>query len=402
MKKFNLNKKYIEIALYVLFVIFATIVINKVITNIENISFGFTQILAVTKKVLMPFIIGFFIAYFLNPSARFIEKQFEIWDVAKKKPSKRRMLSVLMTYILYIGALVWIVAYLVPEISSNTQKLVVSLPKEAENLRSGGLSNNNIIQTAVDSVNELFSTDFDASKLVDDYIIGPLTDLFSQFPEMAGALIQGTMSVASTLLNVLLGVVIGFYMLCDKERFGDIIRRFLTAIFKKKTSETIIHLAHTSNNYFEKFFIGKVIDSAIIALIFFVICIIIRAPYAVLLSLIIGVTNMIPYFGPFIGAVPVILIVFLNNINNPLMVLWFAIIIFALQQFDGIFLGPKIIGDSIGLRPISVIFSILVGGALFGVLGMFFGAPAFAIILKAVNSLVDRRLNKVENQNGGI
>ena len=165
-------------------------------------------------------------------------------------------------------------------------------------------------------------------------------------------------------------------------------------MLSKKLANNLIQFCKEANYTFEKFFVGKIIDSTIIGIIFFVGAKLLKAPFAMLLSIIIGVTNMIPFFGPFIGAIPVIFITLMFDITNPLKAVWMAIFILLLQQFDGNILGPKILGDSIGIKPVGIIFSIIVGGAIFGPAGMFFGVPIFAVIFSVFNRFIDKKYSR--------
>ena len=159
-------------------------------------------------------------------------------------------------------------------------------------------------------------------------------------------------------------------------------------MFSKKQVESIASTIKYTNSVFNSFVVGKTIDSLIIAIIFFIGSIILNLPYPMLFAIIIGITNMIPYFGPFIGAVPVVA---LTILINPIKGLW--VLIFVLQQFDGVILGPRILGDSIGLKPIGVIFAIIVGGAIAGPLGMFFGVPIFSVIFTIFSNFVEKLYN---------
>ncbi len=226
------------------------------------------------------------------------------------------------------------------------------------------------------------------------YIEGFIRGFIEQFPKYVKKILSSTLNIATILLNVVLGIVISIYILFDKEIIGERSRKIVYAILPKKASENLIQFCKESNYTFEKFFVGKIIDSTIIGIIFFVGATLLKAPFAMLLSIIIGVTNMIPFFGPFIGAVPVIFITLMFDITNPLKSVWIGIFILLLQQFDGNILGPKILGDSIGIKPIGIIFSIIVGGAIFGPPGMFFGVPIFAVIFSAFNNFIDKRYNK--------
>ncbi len=374
-------------------VLCAIILFYKIINSFGYISGAVGYSVNVIIKFLSPFIYGFFIAYFLHPAMHFFETKvfLKIKGLANRL-SLRRMLSVITTYILLIGTVVWLIAYLVPEVAMSIDNLVQTLPQNFKYLEqtffvSGRTST---LDEILASFNEAFSTSYTSKELF-DMVLEPVFAAISSLPTVIGALFKGTINIAGVLLNFILGAVIGFYFLCDKEKIGAAIHKFLLVVFKRITVDRIIFVAKTSNLQFEKFFIGKVIDSTIIGGFFLSVCLFIRAPYAILLSLIIGVTNMIPYFGPFIGAVPVVFIVLLIS---PKLALWLTIAIIVLQQFDGIFLGPKIIGDSTGLKPIAVIFAILVGGKLFGPLGMFFGVPVFAVLKNMFTSIIDRRYDR--------
>ena len=150
----------------------------------------------------------------------------------------------------------------------------------------------------------------------------------------------------------------------------------------------VIHLARSTHYMLERFFIGKIIESIIVAVIFFIGCLFLHAPYSALLTLIIGVTNMIPYFGPWIGGAVAVIIVM---IRNPMQALWIGVFVLVLQQVDAAIIAPKILGDSTGLKPLDVIFAIFAGGALFGLIGMFLGVPVYAVIKSVVREIIDRR-----------
>ena len=216
-------------------------------------------------------------------------------------------------------------------------------------------------------------------------------NFLAQFPSYIKKILSSTINIASVLLNVVLGIVISVYILFDKEIIAKRSKKIVYALLSKKLANNLIQFCKEANYTFEKFFVGKIIDSTIIGIIFFVGAKLLKAPFAMLLSIIIGVTNMIPFFGPFIGAIPVIFITLMFDITNPLKAVWMAIFILILQQFDGNILGPKILGDSIGIKPVGIIFSIIVGGAIFGPAGMFFGVPIFAVIFSVFNRFIDKK-----------
>jgi predicted PurR-regulated permease PerM len=194
-------------------------------------------------------------------------------------------------------------------------------------------------------------------------------------------------SFASSALDIIIGLMIMVYILIDKEKIIALGKRVLYIWFSDAQVKNIVNTVKNTNNVFNSFFIGKTLDSIIIGLLFFIGALILDLPYSMLFALIIGLTNMIPYFGPFIGAIPVTA---LTVLDSPIKGLWVLIFIIILQQFDGIILGPKILGNSTGLKPIGVIFAIIVGGAIAGPLGMFFGVPIFSVALTALMNFIDK------------
>lgn len=391
MKKFSTNNNYFKIGLCGFIVIAASILFEKFLGNIDFIFEKLISSVNFMFEVFEPFIFGFFIAYFLDPIVN--------WGEHKVLPrmknfSNRRLLSVITTYIIFIGSLIWIFIYLIPEVAFSIQKFILIFPNTIKHFNS---SKYGFLYQILDTYNATFRTKYSLSNIA-ELIAMPFVKSISFLPDMANNILSRTFGFASTLLNFILGIVIAFYMLCYKQKFHLAAEKIIYVIFGRAKSEKIVSSFRQYNTVFQKFIIGKSIDSIIIGLMFFVICSFIRVPYLSLLSLIIGLTNMIPYFGPFIGAVPVVFIVLLNN---PVLAFWVAVTIFILQQFDGIILGPKILGDSTGLNPIEVIFAIIMGGALFGVLGMFFGVPVFAVILKILRDIANKKYEEIkENEQG--
>lgn len=394
MKKFKFEPKYLIPALYALFVICAAIAFEKTIGNIPSIGVAMQQWLTTILNILNPFVYGLFIAYFLNPAMSWIESRvFGKAKIFNAHPAFKRIMSVISTYIILIGGIIWIIAYLFPEVADSVRNLIVSTPAtmySMEAMWATYLSNNGALVDFLNVLNSTIYTNYQVKDLI-EMAVQPVIRAVSAMPNMINTLILQTLSAAYGILNFVIGMIIASYMLCDKEKFVRILTKLLYILFRKKSADKLMGVAQSSNTMFKKFFMGKAVDSTIIGAMFFVIAIFMRLSYPVLLALIIGVTNMIPYFGPFIGAVPVVLIVLLTNHR---MAVWTALAIFILQQFDGNILGPKILGESTGLSPIGVIFSILVGGATFGVLGMFLGVPVFAVISNIMLSLLDKKYDE--------
>ena len=198
-----------------------------------------------------------------------------------------------------------------------------------------------------------------------------------------------SMSILKTAINIILGLIISIYMIYSKDKFRFQAKRVVYAVFPEEKGDVLCSTLRECNDIFGAFLISKAIDSLIIGCICCVAMNIIGLPYAVLLSVIVGITNMIPYFGPFIGAVPGVLIFLCTDWELAIV---FAIMILIIQQFDGLILGPRLLGQSTGLSPIWVIFAITVGGAYFGVIGMFIGVPVVAVVAYLINKLINSRL----------
>lgn len=208
---------------------------------------------------------------------------------------------------------------------------------------------------------------------------------------LASGVTHGVVGAVGFVTNFIIGLIISVYLLNSKDTFLAQIKKLVLASFSEKTAEEIFNGAEYTNRTFGGFISGKIIDSIIIGIICFIVMTIFQWEYALLISCIVGLTNIIPFFGPFIGAIPSVLLLLLVN---PWHALYFVIFVLILQQFDGNILGPKILGDSTGLESFWVLFAVLVGGGLFGFIGMVIGIPVFAVIYYYVSRLVNSRLAK--------
>ena len=214
---------------------------------------------------------------------------------------------------------------------------------------------------------------------------------------MQGNFVSSFVSNAvSFLKNVFVGLIAAIYMLSSKDTFAAQSKKLIYSVFEVDTANMILENLRFVHKVFGGFISGKLLDSLIIGVITFFCITILNMPYVLLISVIIGVTNIIPFFGPFIGAVPSTMLILLANLDNPLKAVYFVLFILVLQQFDGNILGPKILGDSTGLASFWVLFAILVFGGLFGFVGMIVGVPLFAVIYSAISGLVNKSLRKRE------
>ena len=386
MNNFFKNNYNLRKSLYTLGIIIAAIIFYRYTENIRISAF-----IPIILGVLSPFIYGAVMAYLLNIGTRCIEKRifsnikyFKTNDPKIKK--RERILSISIAFLILIGVIIGIVSYIIPEIMSSVQNII----NIAIGLDYSGMKkwvDNFLIQNHIVLGSEAYNSLINSI----NNIMETFTDWLKYLPDMIWSIVTHTMSIASSLLNVVMGLIIAFYLLIDKEKVISLGIKIVRSIFSEKVSDIIVYNVKFINDTFNDFFTGKTLDSFIIGLIFFIGAMILNIPYPLLFSIIIAITNMIPYFGPFIGAVPVTI---LTVLVSPVKGIWVLLFIIILQQFDGIILGPKILGDSIGLKPIGVIFAIVVGGAIAGPLGMFFVVPMFACLSKLLFDFINRVYEK--------
>ncbi len=330
-------------------------------------------------SLLSPFMIGFAIAFLLNHPMMFIESKI-LGKIPISKGIKRSLASVL-AILLGICFVVLVAAMLLPQLVDSIISLVNSFPQYIQDfqklvltfIQEEGIESDRIIDYLTNS--GVFSN-------ITNYV----TDLIPQ-------MINYTYRLGSAIFDILVALISALYMLIDKERLLGYVKKSCYAIFALNDAKYLHRMALKSGEIFNNFILGKAIDSTIIGILCYICCSLLSLPYALLISVFVGITNMIPVFGPFIGAIPGI---FIMLIINPWDALTFAVLILIIQQFDGNILGPIILGDKLGLPSIGILFSVCIGGGLFGIVGMFIGVPVFAIIYYAYREWVNTRLDKKE------
>jgi predicted PurR-regulated permease PerM len=255
---------------------------------------------------------------------------------------------------------------------------------------------NDKVNALIDWVNRFTKQDSPLAVQLDDlitdgsdYLVDWIQKNFLNQPDWIASVTTGVYNVIRTIFNVIVGFIVSVYVLMTKETFIGQLKKIIYAIFRPKYGNVVMEVIHKADDVFGGFFIGKIIDSLIIGCLCFVGMYILRMPYTVLISVIIGVTNIIPIFGPYIGAIPSAILIFLVN---PVKGIYFIIFVLILQQVDGNIIGPKILGDTTGLSPFWVIFAILLFGGSFGVAGMLFGVPVFAVIYYVIKRIVEHIL----------
>lgn len=337
-------------------------------------------------SLMAPFFFGVAFAYLLNPVVNFFEtKVFNklVRKLHTKKIPKRkltRILSLGTSTIIFLGVLLSCFSFLIPEMIKSLQMLVNNVDvylANSKDLLIGLFGGNNEIRMLIDSNFSSFSSVLN-NVLNDDFI--------NRFIETVSIGLLGTVKF---IYNVAIGYIISLYILNDKEKFKAQFKKILYTFFSSDKVNIILENTRYTDKVFINFFSGRLIDALIVGILCFLGMLLFDMPYALIVSMIVGVTNVIPYFGPFIGAIPSAILILLVD---PVKCITFTIFIFILQQIDGNILAPKILGSKTGLSSFWVLFSLLIFGGLFGVIGMIVGVPIFSILYSFVNGLIKNRL----------
>ena len=385
--KLNMNKKYTTIAVYAFLVIAAAITFFFVISEHSVVG----RMAGTFFGLMTPFIYGAALAYVLNPVLNWLEKKVfpKVFGDRVSKRS-RRGLGVLLTFLFGCAVVALFLAVLIPQIVESIDNLAQSiyafLP-QAQNFLNDLIAQYGTNEMLVDVLSMLGVDISDPSMALQRLATRSYTFLTQVLPNLFG----GVMRFTSGLLDVVVGIIIAIYLLLSKEVFYAQVKKLMFAFFPRRVAQATLNLTHDSNAIFCGFISGKILDSAIIGVLCFIGCSILQMPYTVLVSFIVGVTNVIPYFGPFLGAIPSIFIIM---IADPLKSLVFAVFVLILQQLDGNIIGPKILGDSTGLSAFWVIFAVTFFGGLFGFVGMLIGVPTFAVIYALVRNFAEFKLGK--------
>lgn len=379
-KKIKLKNKYLQQTLMLLLVGVVLIVAYYVVNHMPVISAGFAKL----NDILMPFYIGIVMAYLLcpiyNATVRLV---YRLNKGRFKKPVRdfkfARFFGTLAALALLIVVVAGLMMLVIPDLWDSIIGLMMGVPE------------------FVARAQEWISTNVDENPELANLLQGKLTNLsdaillWAQDKVLPGAeaILTGVVGTLGTVLDIFVALIICVYILNSKELFAAQTRKLILATFKAEKAEKLFELGRLSNQTFGGFINGKIIDSAIIGMLCFVVLTIFEIPMTMLISVVVGVTNIIPFFGPFIGAIPSIIILL---IVEPIAAVKFGIIILIIQQLDGNIIGPKILGKTTKLASFWVMFAIIVGGGLFGFPGMILGVPVFAIIYTYLSRGVNARL----------
>lgn len=389
MKRFKENKYYgLSVSLLIVGVVL--IVFYHTLVHFT----GFTSIINTVQNILAPFIYGLVMAYLLCPIYNLTVRKTYPLTCKMVKNKKRafgisKIIGSTISVICLLGVIAGFLALLVPQLIDSVVGLVRAMPERFASLSQW--------------VNDI-SKDIDnptLSRIFQDFVNNGQRKMLSwaentflpSLGEYMNMVSQGVLATLKAMLNLLIGIVVAVYFLNGKETFKAHSQKIILALASEKRAKGIFDFATFSNKTFGGFINGKIIDSIIIGILCFIAMSVLNLPYPILVSTIVGVTNVIPFFGPFIGAIPGTLIV---AFVDPIQAIYFMIMVFVLQQLDGNVIGPAILGGSTGLSSFWVMFAIIVGGGLFGFMGMVIGVPVFAIIYYYFGRFINMRLKKKE------
>ncbi|MCM1316278.1 MAG: AI-2E family transporter [Muribaculaceae bacterium] len=377
--KINWNEKYTTVSVYTVLTFTACILVYAFIINFTGIG----DIIHTIFTITAPIIWGLIIAYLLNPVMLWIEKRLKkLTEKTKKRPKITRAISVTLTMIVFLAMLIALCSIIVPKVTDSLMGIIDNIGTYFNNLEkwiNGILAKYPEILSLANSQIENFETT----------LMDAINQIMPKIGDVMKTITDGTLTFLVAIKDFLIGVIVSVYFLMDKEHFQAGLKKIIYAFFPERASSGVLRICSQVNTSISGFISGKIIDSIIIGCLCFICMTIMKLDFIVLISVIVGITNIIPFFGPFIGAVPSAILLL---VSTPKQVIPFLILIFIIQQLDGNIIGPKILGQSIGISAFWVLFSILVGGGLFGFAGMILGVPIFAVLYSLINQFINYRL----------
>ena len=386
-KKDEYHLKQITIVALAIFITFCCCILFFFIIYRYN---GFTDFWKKLTQILQPVIIGLVVAYLLNPLMRWVDRKMLGILIKRMKNEEKaknlaRGLAITASLLFLVGIIVLLLAAIVPSILQSIQGVVTTLPSEVKSL--------------IAWINDFAKGDSQVADIA-ERVITEASNFFENWMKNTfipqaevyiASVTSGVILTVKFFINIVVGLIISVYVMANQEKFAGQAKKIIFAIFKPVRANVIVKTIRKSNEIFGGFISGKILDSAIIGVLAYIVLAIMKMPDTVLVAVIIGVTNIIPFFGPFIGAIPSFIIIVLQN---PMQGLYFLIFVNILQQIDGNIIGPKILGNSTGLSSFWVVFAILVFGGLWGFPGMLLGVPIMAVIYYIIQNIVEYILKR--------
>lgn len=381
--KFEASSKYFTISIYTILTVLAVALIVKAVFFWDSTS----KVIHNFLSTISPFLIGILIAFLINPLVNWMRQTIFIKLLHVKNKGLNKILAILFSYILVLSVIIVGLIYIIPEIINSLRMLLEQMPSWANTIMD-------FINRMADRYPELdFKYIQSTISNADATLQSTLSDIIKN---MTTTIVVTGVSIVKFIFNFIVAIIVSCYLIIDKKMQARSIKRIIFAFLKEEKAKRICSIIRRSISIFSDFFDGKMIDSLIIGILCFISMMVISlfhiegfANCALLVSIIVGITNMIPYFGPFLGGIPSILLLCIYSSKSAVI---FAILIIVIQQLDGNLIGPKILGDSTGLRPLWIIFAITIGGWCAGVAGMLLGVPCVAVVSGLLEEAVNERL----------
>ncbi len=388
MKSFKWKNKYLSWGATAFFVIIACITFYLILQRWSGIIADISTFLG----ILSPFIGGFVLAYLLTPFVKVFEGKMFVplgkkifGNNEKRIHSFGRGMAIFLSILILIGVLSGIVSLIIPQVYNSVQTIVVNLSSSissAEKWAQKWLSDFPVLESTFNKV---------VGNVGNNFTVWARSTLLPQMSDVVTSVSLGVINIVKAITNLFIAIVVSVYLMYSRERFAAGGKKILYSIFSVERVKKLLSALKFTDKSFMGFFIGKLLEALIVGVICYIGCLIFGIPNAVLISVIVGITDIIPFFGPFIGGIPAILIVL---ISSPTRCIVFIIFLLVLYQFDGNIMAPKILSNATGLTGFWVLFAIIVGGGLFGIVGMIIGVPIFAVIYVGLRTLVNNRLKK--------
>lgn len=385
--KNKINRKYVQIGKVAFAVIVCATIFFLLCIKMREFQSALNRLIGILK----PIIYGLIIAYLLTPLTNYMERKILYPLYLKNHNSipfkwKRvfRVLSIIVTIVVIISLFTILMSFVIPQLVSSIKSIATILPAAVVSLQD-------YINHLIDSNESIVSmlTQYININYESDDLVKNLTKIIPFLSSGVQGLSNGIFSMVTNLWNFIIGIIVAIYVMLNKEIFASQAKKATYALLSKEKANQLIKDTRFVSDTFTGFLGGKIVDSLIVFILCLIGCAILKTPYLLLVSVIIGVTNIIPFFGPFIGAVPSALLILMVD---PIKSLYFVIFVLILQQLDGNVIGPLILGDSTGLSGFWVIFSITVFGGLWGVMGMIIGIPFFAVVYAMIKRYIERQL----------
>ncbi len=388
--KFKINNKYFRWGITAFLVIVSGTLFYYLVFHASQIKAGLNKI----ADILMPVVCGAAIAYLLTPVLNFTERHI-LLPLCKKlglRESKRRnaavrCVGIIITACLFLALIYFLMYMLLSQIVPSVQNIAAQFDSYSNNFIKWL---NRVLEDNPELGRRLIKTVNNYTDDLEEW----LNELLPNTAQLIKTVSLSVISVLGIFWDFIIGFIISIYVLASKERFAGQAKKMAYALFERDTANTVIRNFRFTHRMFIGFFSGKILDSVIVGIVCFIGTSFLHTPYAALVSVVVGVTNVIPFFGPYLGAIPSAILIFIVEPTQPHNCLYFVIFILILQQIDGNILGPKILGNSTGLSGFWVIFAITLFGGLFGVVGMIVGVPIFAVLYAAAGSVLNSTLEK--------